>query len=215
MKCNNCGYESESEFKFCPTCGVNCEAEAQNDEPEFVSQPQNDEVQPQPEFVSETQYQQPQFQNGGFQPEPDYVSVNLAKAKILPALKDKLYLVICILMTVSTGLSIIAGSLPIIEILLTVFSWLVYSAAKKDVADTKNLRCISGAVYANYVIMNVAAVILIVCGLLFGVAFSAIADNMDLVMDSIGEIDDEAQLVLDILFGGSGWIIAFVFFFMI
>ena len=214
MKCNYCGYESESEFKFCPTCGANCQVEVQNNEPEFVSQPQNDEVQPQPEFVPETQYQQPQFQNGGFQPEPDYVSVNLAKAKILPALKDTLFLVICILMTVSCGLSIIGGNIPLIAILLTVFSWLVYSAAKKDIADTKNLRSISGTVYASYIVMNVCAGIFIVCGLLFGAVFSSIADSMDLIMDEIGPMDEATRLVFDLLFSGSGWIIAFVFLFM-
>ena len=201
MKCNYCGYESESEFKFCPTCGANCQVELPKDEPEFVSQTEN-----QNEFQAE-----PQIDS---QPAPDYVSVNLAKEKILPALKDKLYLAICILMTVSCGLSMIGGSIPLIAILLTVFSWLVYSAAKKDIADTKNLRCISGTIYANYVITNVAAVCLIVIGLLCGLLFSAIADSMDLLLDSVGGTDEATRLLVDLLFAGSGWFVALLFIFI-
>lgn len=146
--------------------------------------------------------------------EQEYVTINLAKEKILPALKDKLFLVICILMTVSCSLSILNGNIPVIDILLTVFSWLVYASAQKDIADTKNLRCVSGTVYANYVIMNVLAVILVVCGLLIGVSFSAYSNNMDIIIDAIGEMDEATQLAFDMVSDGLGWVIA-VFFIVV
>ena len=208
MKCNYCGYESESEFKFCPTCGANCQVEPPKDEPEFVSQTEN-----QNEFQDE-----PQFDS---QPAPDYVSVNLAKEKILPALKDKLYLAICILLTVSSGLAILNGTLPVLNILFAVFSWMVYSAAKKDVVDTEKLRCISGTAYANYIIFNVFAGIFIACGLLIGVAFSAYSGYMsfsELLAEGIFEVEGLPPDTIDLLDSIDaseilGWILGGVFVF--
>lgn len=99
------------------------------------------------------------------------IQPNPAAQKILGALKDALFLVICILMSASCLLSLSADNVPLIEILLTVFLWLTYAQGCKGNADAKHLRCISGAVYANYVITYVAAGLVLVLGLIFAAAF--------------------------------------------
>ena len=70
--------------------------------------------------------------------------------QLLPALKDPLFLVVCILLSISCLLSLSAGSVPLIDILITVFLWLTYAQARKDIADAGHLRCVSGALYAQY-----------------------------------------------------------------
>ena len=102
------------------------------------------------------------------QPVAEPVSLNPAADKIMCALKDNLFLVLCILMSVSCVLSL-SGGLPLINILLTIFLWLTYADVQKGFANEKHLQCVSGTVYASYVITNVASIILIVCGILFGV----------------------------------------------
>lgn len=129
MKCNNCGFENQQNFDYCPNCGTKSEA----------SQP----------IVAET------------------VSLNPAADKIMCVLKDNLFLVLCILMSISCVLSL-SGGLPLINILLTIFLWLTYADAQKGFANEKHLQCVSGTVYASYVITNVTSIILIVCGILFG-----------------------------------------------
>lgn len=100
-------------------------------------------------------------------------------ARILPALKDPLFLVVCILLSVSCLMSLSAGSVPLIDILITVFLWLTYAQARKDVADAEHLRCVSGALYAQYVITYIAAGLVVVMGVIFAIAFNIVTSSMD------------------------------------
>lgn len=100
-------------------------------------------------------------------------------ARILPALKDPLFLVVCILLSVSCLMSLSAGSVPLIDILITVFLWLTYVQAQKDVADAEHLRCVSGAIYARYVINYVVAGLVLVVGVIFAIAFNILTHSMD------------------------------------
>ena len=54
------------------------------------------------------------------------VSLNPVADKVLAVLKDRLFLVICILMSVSCVAALMCESIPIINILLTIFLWLTY-----------------------------------------------------------------------------------------
>lgn len=111
--------------------------------------------------------------NCGVQPDVvEPVSLSPAHDTVLSALKDKGFLAICILMTVASGMSLMGGSISVLNILFTVFLWLTYSAAEKGFADSNHLKCISGTVYASYVITNVTSIIFIVCGILSAVLFS-------------------------------------------
>ena len=118
--------------------------------------------------------------NCGFESERNYptcsqcqaeIQANPVAQKILRPLKDALFLVICILMSASCLLSLAADNVPLIEILLTVFLWLTYAQSCKGIADAKHLRCISGTVYADYVITYVAAGLVLVLGLIAAAAF--------------------------------------------
>lgn len=109
-------------------------------------------------------------------PEPiEQISLNPAGDVVMGILKNKKFLAICILMTVSCVLALISTGIPIITTIITIFLWIMYSDAGKGIVDGMRLRVVSGAVYANYVVINVASIILIVCGLLMGVAFGMVS----------------------------------------
>ena len=139
--------------------------------------------------------------NCGFESELNYpvcpqcqaqANPNPAAQKVLDALKDPLFLIICILMSISCLLSLSAGSVPLIEILITVFLWLVYAQSRKEIADAKHLRCVSGAVYANYVITYVTAGLVVILGVLFTVAFGIIAGDpsfLETLLSGVASVD--------------------------
>lgn len=112
------------------------------------------------------------------------VSLNPAADIVMKALKDKLFLVLCILVSASTLFTLANDTVNIIGILMTVFLWLTYASAYKGIADEKHLRNISGTYFANYVIMWVATVLVLVMGVLFTFVFGVIATSGEL-MDSL------------------------------
>ena len=105
---------------------------------------------------------------------PEEAPISAFKAKLLPALRDPLFLLMCILMSVSCFFSITLSSLPVIDIIITIFLWLTYAQANKDIADASHLRCVSGALFAEYVLGFVKAGLLLVLGVILTIAFSAI-----------------------------------------
>lgn len=111
--------------------------------------------------------------------EPTCISTNADK--ILSALKDKMFLAICILYSIGTVLSTTANGISIIQILITVFLWLTYAKSLKNIADASHLRGISGCVYANYIINNVLSAIIIVCGAVLTLVFAIFADTPEFI----------------------------------
>ena len=151
--------------------------------------------------------------NCGFAAPTPANSSHSAADMILPALKDPLFLVLCILMSASCILSLMAGWLPLLNILFTIFLWLTYSQAKKDIADDRHLRCISGTVFAQYVLNYVYAGIAVLLGVLFSALFSTLAGDpelMDSILSYIGEFDAETIGVLSTAASLSGGFIMFV-----
>jgi hypothetical protein len=117
--------------------------------------------------------------------------------KILPALRDPLFLVVCILLSVTCLMSLMVGSVPLINILITVFLWLTYAQANKDIADANHLRCVSGAVYAQYVISYVVAVLVLVMGVILSVALNAVGGSMPGLWDEVlGELAQEETFAI-------------------
>lgn len=150
----------------------------------------------------------------GAGPQPVAVSQNPAAVAILAALKDKLFLVVCILMSASCILSLAADGLPLIAILSTVFLWLAYAQSRKDIADPKHLRCVSGTVYAEYVILNVVAVLVLVMGMIFAVAFGSLAGNLafvDTLLEGFIEMDDSIAELAGIFSLVSGGVLMVIF----
>lgn len=89
--------------------------------------------------------------------------------RILAFIKNDLFLVICILLTVSVATSLFSGGFNIINILITIFAWLTYAGGRKNVVEHNHIRVISGSIYAMYVINNVAAIIMAVTGAIYSV----------------------------------------------
>lgn len=180
MKCNNCGFEHQEQFDYCPNCGAAApKAEPQQAEPMFA--------------------------------EP--VSLNPAADKVMNALKDGLFLVLCILMSVSCVLSIASDGLSIINILITVFLWLTYADSQKGFANENHLRSVSGCVYANYVITYVACALLAVCGVLLGAVFGFVAGDPEFIDGftlALAEYDLGITDLPQEIFSIAGWLIGFV-----
>ena len=83
--------------------------------------------------------------------------------------------------------------------------------------NEKHLQFISGAVYAQYIIVNVASIILIVCGVLFGALFDMVAGEPDfmteltLQLEGYGlSLETIPQILIDIL----GWFLGGLFIFI-
>ncbi len=119
------------------------------------------------------------------------VSINPTEDKILAALKDKLFLVLCILISASCAFSVLSGSFPIIYILAAVFLWIIFAKSQNNIADTNMLRCLSGTVFAGYVVNYVIAGLLIFFGALVSVFFPFLLENTNLINSIYHEIADE------------------------
>ena len=131
------------------------------------------------------------------------VSLNPAADGIVNALRDKLFLLICILMSVSTVFVLAQGTVNVINILLCVFLWLVYASAAKGEANVTQLRNVSGTVYAYYILVYVVCgIFLVVGGLLslFAVGNKAFADMLINAVEESG-IMSQAAKILGAAFG--------------
>lgn len=117
--------------------------------------------------------------------------------RALSIVNSKLFLTICILLTVASGLSLVKGSLQIIPLLLAIFMWIAYDNGKKNKVEINDFRKISGTVYANYVINNVVAIIFIVCGVIIGGLFGALS-TLNLP-ELISEISPDFNNILELL----------------
>ena len=118
-------------------------------------------------------------------PQADFVpAVNPAASRLLPLLKDNMFLAICILISVTAAISF-----DVISILFTIFLWLTFAKSRKNIVDANHLRQISGTVYASYVLNNVASIILIVCGAIYtalmGYAIYSSPGSLDLIENSL------------------------------
>jgi hypothetical protein len=185
MRCIRCGFESENTPRFCPNCGY--------------------ELNPTP----------PGWDNAPNIPTAPPVPENPAADAILKVLRSNLFLVICILISVGALMSMAAGGgVPVVQILLAVFLWLTYSQAYKGAADAAHLRCVSGTVYAQYVITYVAAGLVALCGLIFAAAVTMIADSPELYNEILTgmQLDPDVEAIVSgILTGMPGTVVMVIF----
>ncbi|MEE0840265.1 MAG: zinc ribbon domain-containing protein [Acutalibacteraceae bacterium] len=145
MKCNNCGFEINEDFVYCPNCSA-----------------------------------------------PSYspsVMINPAAVKFQEVLKSNSILAMCILLTAASGFGIISGSFPLLTVLATIFLWIAYSKASKDELDTNQLRCISGTVYAAYVINYVAYIMVLISGIILIFAFGYLSSSPQLLDSFLNNIE--------------------------
>ena len=120
--------------------------------------------------------------------------------RIMSAVQDNLFLAICILMTVYCGCSVLSFTMPdILNILFTVFLWLAFASGRKGVLPTEHLKCVSGTVYANFIISNVASGIFIVCGIIIPISFGTIATlGQDYIYELMNELGLDFNLNLGV-----------------
>ncbi len=86
--------------------------------------------------------------------------------KLCSALKDGLFLTVCILISVSALFSFFSGKLSVINVLFTVFLWIAYAHSHKNQLNSYHMRLISGTVYTIYIINYVLAILLIFIGII-------------------------------------------------
>ena len=144
------------------------------------------------------------------------VSINPAADRVMPALKDGMFLSVCVLLSAYCVLSLATGAIPIIQILATVFLWLTFAESGKGFVSENHLRCVSGTVYAGYIVNNVVFGIVGVCGAFLGAVLSWLAGTAEFE-ELLAEILYDADVsladidLIDILLSLGGWLIGFVF----
>ncbi len=87
---------------------------------------------------------------------------------------DGKFLAVCVLYSVSVACSIfgwLSFSLPVIEILFTIFLWMAYAAAKNNKILGKDVKKLSGTVFALEIVRIVDAVVMVGVGFLFNLLF--------------------------------------------
>ncbi len=122
---------------------------------------------------------------------------NYSANKFITILKDKLFLMFCIFLSIHCVFSIAGGAIPIIVILACVFSWIAYAKAQKDTLDYVQIKNLSGCLYAQYVITNILSVVYIIVGILLIVFAEALSTFSDLVSSefniNLWDLGDVAQ----------------------
>ncbi len=119
---------------------------------------------------------------------------------LLDALKHPLFLVLCILITGGCGLAIINKELSVISILLTIFFWLTYASAAKGMVSQKHLRCISGTIFASYVVNFVIFGAIAFVGIMMAIVLPLVGTGSWIA--SFVEIETELQELHEVFAGG-------------
>ncbi len=126
MYCNHCGASIDGQTVFCPNCG----APVQNG-----TAPENGT---------------PPY--GGYAPG----APTPAGSRLFAVIRDNFFLALCILLTVSAGLFILSGSVPLLTILAVIFLWILYSEGKRGQLAVVQFKNLSGTATAAYVLWWVA-----------------------------------------------------------
>lgn len=149
-------------------------------------------------------------QCGSAVPQPQPAPAASVAERMTQVLKDNLFLVICILISCGSGLSLLNGDLPVLNILATIFLWLLYSQSRKGTVNEQQLRNLSGTVYAAYVINYVAYSIVAVCGIVVAFLLSAVTALPGVLDELLWEIESAAGISSDaismILAASAVWI---------
>lgn len=145
------------------------------------------------------------------------ISLNPAADIVSAAIKDGLFLVMCILMSSSCVFGILADSVRLFNILLAIFMWLAYAQARKGLLDSTHLRSLSGTTFAMYVINYVAAGFLALGGMLLAFALSVVAQAPVSLQEIASSLEIENPIIakyitsLIVNFGGFiGFIIVII-----
>lgn len=221
MFCQNCGSNLDNNAAFCPNCGTAApKAEAAAPQPvaaapvatpapeQTYTAPQQTYTAPQQTYTAPQQtYAAPQHVFTGY-------ALNAVTARFNSVFSDVLFMIVCILVSVSTLFSSIQVSTnvwggtstsfspDVFGVLFTIFLWMTYASAKKGNINVKSLRSTSGTTFAMYIVMWVAVGILGLCGLLLLVAGNALGGS---IMGSlVDELGSDAAILYELGLGSAG-----------
>lgn len=128
--------------------------------------------------------------------------------------KDKLFLLLCVLMSVSCGLDLIDKTFPLFTGLIAAFLWVVFAQAHKNIANTKFLRAISGTVFAQHIFLFVLAGLIALIGVLITLILSLASGAPDLINEilaKIGTVDGIPTEAVKVFISTSGSLILMTF----
>ena len=128
MICKNCNQQCADTDVFCSNCGATLEKE--------TAAPASEPV------VSEPVVSQPVISN----------EVNPVVQKWQQIFSHSLFLVMAILVSCSAVFSLFSGSVKVIPILFTIFFWILFASAKKNEVSAKQIRWVSGTIYAQKIV---------------------------------------------------------------
>lgn len=140
--------------------------------------------------------------------------VNPLYTKTLAALKDPLFLVLCILVTTGAFLGLLADQVPLLLILASVFLWIVYAKSRRDNIHVESLRSISGVVFADYVVSYVVTGLLVVMGVLLTVVIGIAAGSSAIfneIVDELGLMHAEYIDLLEVVLSASAPLMLLIF----
>lgn len=192
MFCQNCGFNLDDNAAFCPNCGnavAKAEAPAPAAAPVATPAPEQTYAAPQPTYTAP----QPTYAA------PQQVFLNPVTARFNAVFSDVLFMVVCILVTVSAvfssfkvtttawGGTSTSFSPDVFGVLFTIFLWMTYTSAKKGNINVKSLRSTSGTTLAMYIVMWVVVGLLGLAGILLLVSGNALGSEfMDAIPSEVG-----------------------------
>lgn len=218
MFCQNCGFNLDNNAAFCPNCGTAApkpEAAAPIAAPVATPAPEQTYAAPQPTYAApEQSYTAPQPTYTAPQQVFTGYAANPVTARFNSVFSDVLFLIVCILVSVSTLFSSIVVSTnawgqtsasfspDVFGILFTIFLWMTYSSAKKGNINIKSLRSTSGTTFAMYIVVWVAVGLFGVCGILLLVAGNAVGG--ELMSGLVDEMGSDAAILYELGLGSAG-----------
>lgn len=129
MICKNCNHQCADTDVFCTYCGATLEKETAAPASEAFA-------------ASEPVISQPVISD----------EVNPIVQKWQQIFSHNLFLVMAILVSCSAVFALFSGSVNVISILFTIFFWILFASAKKNEVSAKQIRWVSGTIYAQKII---------------------------------------------------------------
>lgn len=143
MICKNCNHQCADTDVFCTYCGATLEKETAAPASEAFA-------------TSEPVISQPVISD----------TVNPIVQKWQQIFSHNLFLVMAILVSCSAVFSLLSGSVNVISILFTIFFWILFASAKKNEVSAKQIRWVSGTIYAQKIVNWVLVGLLGFCAII-------------------------------------------------
>ena len=172
MFCPNCGQQIDEGSSFCTNCGTRLSPAPAPAPQEPVYQPTAPAFQP-GEPAAPT-YTAPNYNAPVYGPPQTFEGIRTGGEvqRLKSILSSSLFLVLCIVYSASILLGLFGASFDILGILFCISLWITYAAAKDRSAylKTNGLRFSRGVVTAEWVIMWIAVVFILVAGVIVFIA---------------------------------------------